>query len=71
MILYHLGKFHDQTINLSEDISKESFRKNVISQDLLFVSISLLIRLWRRKGMENRWNEKCLQIEIKTSSLTL
>ena len=34
MIFYHLGKFHDQTINLPEDISKELFRKNVISQDL-------------------------------------
>ena len=50
---------------------KELFRKNAISQDPSFVSISLLIQLWRRKRIENLWNEKCLQAEIKTLLLLM
>ena len=46
---------------------KNYLEKNAISQDLWFFSISLLMQLCRRKGIENPWKEKCLQAEIKTS----
>ena len=46
---------------------KELFRKNAVSQDSWFFSISLLMQSWRRKGMEYHWNEKCLQAGIKTN----
>ena len=67
MTFYYLGKFHDQTINLSVDISKRIILKKCDIARSMICQYFPTNTVVDKQRIESLWNEKCLQTEIKTS----